>query len=79
MKKNYFLAIAVAVLMLASTVAQAADISFSGQVRPRWQVNDDFEDVNNVRQNFTQRTRLNAKASVNANTEVFLQFQSICE
>jgi len=77
MKKNYFLAIAVAALMLASTVAQAADISFSGQIRPRWQVNDDFNDQTNARSSFTQRTRLNAKANVNANTEVFLQFQSI--
>ena len=35
MKKNYLIAIAVAALMLAGTVAQAADISFSGQIRPR--------------------------------------------
>jgi len=77
MKKNYFLAMAVAVLMLASTVAQAADVSFSGQIRPRYQMNDDFTDTNNIRRSFTQRTRLNAKANVNANTEVFLQFQSI--
>jgi len=77
MKKNYLIAIAAAVLMLASEVALAADVSFSGQIRPRWQANDDFESTNNIRQNFTQRTRLNAKANVNANTEVFLQFQSI--
>jgi len=67
----------VAALMLASEVAWAADVSFSGQFRPRWQSNEDFSDVSNPRNNFTQRTRLNAKASVNANTEVFLQFQSI--
>jgi len=77
MKKNYLIGIAVAALMLASEVAWAADISFSGQFRPRWQANDDFAGDNNIRQNFTQRTRLNAKANVNANTEVFLQFQSI--
>ena len=77
MKKNYFLAIAVAALMLASTVAQAADISFSGQIRPRFQSSDDFADTTDARNYFTQRTRLNAKATVNANTEVFLQFQSV--
>jgi len=77
MKKNYFLAIAVAALMLASTVAQAADISFSGQIRPRFQSTDDFANTTDARNYFTQRTRLNAKANVNANTEVFLQFQSV--
>ena len=77
MKKNYFLAMAVAALMLASEVAWAADVSFSGQFRPRWQSNDDFSDSNNARSNFTTRARLNAKANVNANTEVFLQFQSV--
>jgi len=77
MKKNYFLAIAVAALMLASTVAQAADISFSGQIRPRFQSVDDWVDTTSSRNYFTQRTRLNAKANVNANTEVFLQFQSV--
>jgi len=77
MKRNYILAIAAAVLMLASEVAWAADVSFSGQFRPRWQQNNDFKDSTNPRNNFTTRVRLNAKANVNANTEVFLQFQSI--
>jgi len=77
MKRNYFLAIAVAAFMLASEVAWAADVSFSGQFRPRFQSNEDFNDNTNPRNNFTQRTRLNAKANINANTEVFLQFQSI--
>ena len=74
MKKNYLLAIAVAALMLASEVAWAADITFSGQFRPRFQSSDDFTDTTDSRNYFTQRTRLNAKAVVNANTEVFLQF-----
>jgi len=82
MKKNYFLAIAVAALMLASTfafaaIAAAGDISFSGQFRPRYQMNDDSTDTTNGSHNFTTRVRLNAKSNVNANTEVNLQFQSV--
>jgi len=77
MKKNYLIAVAAAALMLASEVAWAADITFSGQIRPRFQSADDWSDTTDARNYFTQRTRLNAKANVNANTEVFLQFQSV--
>ena len=77
MKKNYLIAIAVAALMLASEVAWAADISFSGQFRPRFQSSDDWNNATDSRNYFTTRARLNAKATVNANTEVFLQFQSV--
>jgi hypothetical protein len=77
MKRNYFIAIAVAALMIGTTVAQAADVSFSGQFRPRFQINEDFSNTTTARNNFTTRARLNAKANVNANTEVFLQFQSV--
>ena len=77
MKKNYFLAIAVAAFLLAATVAQAADVSFSGQFRPRLQVNNDSSDDTSGRTNLTTRVRLNANANVNANTSVFMQFQSI--
>jgi len=77
MKKNYLIAIAVAALMLAGEVAWAADVSFSGQFRPRYQSSDDWDDSTSSRNYFTTRARLNAKATVNANTEVFLQFQSI--
>jgi hypothetical protein len=77
MKKNYFLAIAVAALMLAATVAQAADVSFSGQIRPRFISQGDNTDTTNQDNQFDTRIRLNAKANVNANTEVFVQMQSI--
>jgi len=75
MKRNLILPIAVAVFMMAGEVARAADVSFSGQIRPRYNV------VTNSSENsgdkfFDTRVRLNAKANVNANTEVFLQFQS---
>jgi len=77
MKKNYLLAIAVAALMLASTVAQAADISFSGQIRPRFISDSDSNDTTSDSNTFDTRVRLNANAKVNANTSVFLQFQSV--
>jgi hypothetical protein len=77
MKKNYLIAVAAAALMLASEVAWAADVSFSGQFRPRFQSSDDFSDLTDSRNYFTTRARLNAKAKVNANTEVFLQLQSV--
>jgi hypothetical protein len=76
MKRNLVIAIGVTALMLATTIAQAADISFSGQFRPRFQINEDANTNTSARENFTTRVRLNAKANVNANTEVFLQFQS---
>jgi hypothetical protein len=76
MKRNLLIAITVTAFMLATTIAQAADISFSGQFRPRFQIQEDANDATSPRESFTTRVRLNAKANVNANTEVFLQFQS---
>jgi hypothetical protein len=77
MKRNFFLAIAVTALMVASTIAQAADVSFSGQVRPRFIMDEDATAGTDQSAVFDTRIRLNAKANVNANTEVFLQFQSV--
>jgi len=77
MKRNFILAIAVTALMVASTIAQAADVSFSGQIRPRMVIDQDTSDTTSNSTAFDTRVRLNAKANVNANTEVFLQMQSI--
>ena len=77
MKKNFLIAAASVALLLGSDLAIAADVSFSGQFRPRWQSTDDFANTTDARNFFTTRARLNAKANVNANTEVFLQFQSV--
>jgi hypothetical protein len=87
MKRNFFIAIAVTALMVASTIAQAADITFSGQIRPRFIMDEDATDTTNLTGAtdldtdkafvFDTRVRLNAKANVNANTEVFLQLQSV--
>ena len=77
MKRNLFLSIAVAVFMMATTVAQAAEVSFSGEFRPRFNIDNDSSDSTSPNHFFDTRVRLNAKANVNANTEVFLQFQSV--
>jgi len=77
MKKNYFLAIAVAFLMLVGTVAQAADIAFSGQFRPRLNFDSDARDTTTNTAIFDTRVRLNAKSNINANTAMHLQFQSV--
>ena len=76
MKRNYFIAIAVTALLVASTIAQAADVSFSGQFRPRFEIQNDAHDDTNGRNFFSTRVRLNATANVNANTTAFIQLQS---
>jgi hypothetical protein len=77
MKRNLILTILVAAFMLASEVAWAADVSFSGQFRPRFNIDNDAAEATSSSNFFDTRVRLNAKANVNANTEVFLQFQSV--
>ena len=57
MKKNYFIAIAVAALMLLGTVAQAADLTFSGQFRPRMNFDSDASDKTTNTQIFDTRVR----------------------
>ena len=76
MKRNLFIAIAVTAFMLATTIAQAADFEFSGKFRPRFEIQGDASGENSSRPIWDTRARLNAKAKVNANTEVFLQFQA---
>ena len=77
MKRNYFIALAVSALMLASTVAWAADLEFSGQFRPRMNFDSDGSDKTTNTTIFDTRVRLNAKSNINANTSVFLQMQSV--
>jgi len=76
MKRNLILSIAVAVFMLAGEIAWAADVGFSGQFRPRYNVVTNSSE-NSADKFFDTRVRFNAKANVNANTSVFLQFQSV--
>jgi len=77
MKRNLILTIAVAVFMVATTVAQAADVTFSGQFRPRYNIDNDATGTTTPAHFFDTRVRLNAKANINANTQLFLQFQSV--
>jgi len=78
MKKNFLIAAASAALLLGSTLAQAADVSFSGQIRPRMETRDhDFFENSDMQTQIGTRVRLNAKATANENTSVFLQFQSV--
>jgi len=76
MKRNLILTILVAAFMLAGEMAWAGDVSFSGQFRPRFNIDNDAGDTSSPNKFTDVRVRLNAKANVNANTEVFLQFQS---
>jgi len=76
MKRNLLITIAVAAIMVASTVAQAADVSFSGQFRPRFEIDNDFAENTSPRTYWTTRVRFNANTKVNDKTAVFLQFQS---
>jgi len=75
MKRNFLIVIGVVAFMLATTIAQAADISFSGKFRPRFEIQEGANGAS-ARPLWDTRARLNAKAKVNATTEVFLQFQA---
>jgi len=77
MKRNLVLSIAVTIFMVATTVAQAADVTFSGQFRPRFIIDENTNDASTDAATFDTRVRLNANAKVNANTSVFVQLQSV--
>jgi len=80
MKRNFITGIAmmVAAFFFGTELAQAADISFSGKIRTRYEnenrtnftVNDDYYDFT------ATQIRLNAKANINSDTSAFVQMQS---
>jgi len=92
MKKNFLTVIAMTVVafFVSAEIAKAADISFSGQVRTRWEVaehignggvagagNSNGPGFNNQPDDFImQSTRLAAKANINDSTSAFIQMQS---
>jgi len=86
MKKNFLIAAAVMVtaFLLATTIAQASDISFSGQFLTRWEVNEqgagngarDFDDSTDPSDFVATRAVLNTHAKVNDTTSAFIQMQS---
>ncbi len=83
MKKNFLTTIAISVVtfFVATEIAQAADVTFSGQLRTRYEfvehkgagafddslIGDDF---------IATRMRLNANVNINDNTSAFIQLQS---
>ena len=67
-----------AIFLVASTIAQAADIKFSGQLRPRWEMQDrDFNDNTDANTVVDGRVRLNALADIDEKTSAFIQMQAI--
>ena len=92
MKKNFLTVIAMTVVafFVSTEIAKAADISFSGQVRTRWEVSEHLGNgavagggdsngpgMNNQPHDFViQSTRLAAKANINDTTSAFVQLQS---
>lgn len=92
MKRNF----ATAVVALASlffvgaTVAEAVDVKFGGQLRPRFEVGDHgmtsgstgattagFDQRQDAQKIFSTRARLSADASINDQTSAFIQLQSV--
>jgi hypothetical protein len=89
MKKNLLTVAAMAVVafFVSTEIAKAADITFSGQVRTRWEVNEQGTGSNgdsalrsfsdSPDDNIFTSTRLAATANVNETTSAFIQLQSI--
>ena len=91
MKKNFLTVIAMTVVafFVSTEIAKAADISFSGQVRTRWEMAEHLGDGGvagagsrqevgaNAMDDFIQSSvRLAAKANINDTTSAFIQMQS---
>jgi len=92
MKKNFLTVIAMTVVafFVSTEIAKAADITFSGQVRSRWELSEHLGNgavagggdslgkaFNNQPHDFViQSTRLAAKANINDTTSAFIQMQS---
>jgi hypothetical protein len=91
MKKNFLTVIAMTVVafFVSTEIAKAADISFSGQVRTRWELAEHLGDGGvagagdraevgaNALDDFIQSSvRLAAKANINDTTSAFIQMQS---
>jgi len=88
MKKNFLTAVAlmVAGFFVATEVAIAADVSFSGQLRSRFESNEHGTNATNTDRAFLSgqnaddfiatRMRLNANVKVNDSTSAFIQMQS---
>jgi len=92
MKKNFLTVAAMTVVafFVSAEIAKAADISFSGQIRTRWEVNEqtggtaatggagtNSRGFNNQPDDFINSSvRLAATANINESTSAFIQMQS---
>ena len=80
MKKNFLTAGAIMVIafLLATTVAQAADVTFGGEFWTRYEVSErnDFDDGTHADTYIQSRVRLNANVNVNDSTSAFIQLHS---
>jgi len=90
MKKNFLTVIAMTVVafFVSAEIAKAADISFSGQVRTRWEYAEHLGDgavagagaraeIGETHDDFINSSvRLAAKANINDTTSAFIQMQS---
>ncbi len=72
-------ALMVTAFFAATEIAKAADVSFSGQIRTRFEVNEqaDFSDATEADDFTSTRVRLNANVNVNDSTSAFIQMQSV--
>ncbi len=87
MKKNFLTVVAMTIVafFVSTEIAKAADISFSGQIRTRWEVNEHSgagpgattTGFNNQPDDFiASSVRLAATANINDTTSAFIQLQS---
>ena len=89
MRKNFLTAVAAAVtaFLVGTTVAQAASVEFGGELRPRFEYNEqsNFNSANGADNGGTttggdyfisSRIRLHAKADILPDTSAFIQLQS---
>jgi len=68
----------VATLLAGVMTAQAADIKFGGQMRPRWEIfeQNDFDKNTDATNFFLTRIRLNADIKATEKISAFIQFQA---
>lgn len=80
MKKRFLTALFLSAAMVGGMVANAAaaDITFGGQLRPRFEVfeQNDFNDTTDPTYLISTRIRLNVNAKINDKTSAFIQMQA---
>jgi len=80
MKRNFITSVAmmVAAFFVGTEIAHAADVSFSGSIRTRYENESktDFELKDEAYDLIASQIRLNAKANINSDTSAFIQLQS---